>query len=59
MKKATVLQPFTTSKNEICLNGDVVYIDKNKLFSNRQFLGTCSFGEEQFGKYFKIEKLWE
>lgn len=59
MKKATVLQPFITNKNEICINGDVVYIDGNKLFLNRQFLGTYSFSKEQFDKYFKIEKVWE
>lgn len=59
MKKATVLQPFITSKNEICLNGDVVFIDGNKLFLERRFLGAIPFGEEQFDKYFKIEKLWE
>jgi len=52
MKKATVLEPFITSRNETCLNGDVVFLE-------RRFLGAIPFSEEQFGKYFKIEKLWE
>jgi len=47
MKKATVIKPFITDRNEICLSGDIVYIEGSKVFFNRVFLGRfCDTNKE-------------
>lgn len=54
MKQATALRPFTTDLNEICINGDVVYLDGTKVYFNRRFLGNYKIEDAGL----KIEKEW-
>lgn len=54
MRQATVLKPFTTDLNEMCINGDVVYLDGTKVYFNRRFLGNYNTEDVEF----KIEKEW-
>jgi hypothetical protein len=55
MKRALVLKPFITDKNEIVLNGDTVYIAGRRIFFNRVYLGNFMEGDK-FDEYLEIKK---
>ena len=59
MQKVMVLIPLVTDKNEICLNGDIVYLEDDKVFFERSFLGRHEITAKDFNKYFEIQKEWK